>query len=115
MWLGATETAFGALIAIVLERLFGVQPTAVSAPPATPPHVQLTTISARPTSQDMQPTPDTAKEELKKGSGRSFAAKIFLTYASEDKTTAESIAFSLRQRHHVAFLDRDDLPPGRKL
>jgi hypothetical protein len=28
MWLGASETAFGALIGIVFDRLFGVQPTA---------------------------------------------------------------------------------------
>ena len=35
MWLGASETAFGALIGIVFERLFGVQPSGTSAP-ATP-------------------------------------------------------------------------------
>ena len=39
--------------------------------------------------------------------------KIFLTYASEDKATAEPIAFSLRDRGHIVFLDRDDLPPGK--
>jgi hypothetical protein len=44
--------------------------------------------------------------------GWSFAMKIFLSYASEDKATAESIAFSLRDRGHAVFLDRDDLPPG---
>jgi hypothetical protein len=44
--------------------------------------------------------------------GSPFAMKIFLTYASEDKATAESIAFSLRDRGHTVFLDRDDLPPG---
>jgi hypothetical protein len=38
--------------------------------------------------------------------------KIFLSYASEDKGTAESIAFSLRSRNYKAFLDRDDLLPG---
>lgn len=38
--------------------------------------------------------------------------KIFLSYASEQKDHAERIAFSLRQRVHVVFLDRDDLPPG---
>jgi len=38
--------------------------------------------------------------------------KIFITYASEDKPTAESIAFSLRSRGYKVFLDRDDLPPG---
>ncbi len=39
MWLGAAESAFGALIAIVFERLFGVQPaTSVPRPPnPTPP------------------------------------------------------------------------------
>jgi hypothetical protein len=31
MWLGAAETGFGALIAIVFDRLFGVQPTATIA------------------------------------------------------------------------------------
>ena len=30
MWLGAAETAFGALIGIVFERLFGVQPAATT-------------------------------------------------------------------------------------
>lgn len=38
--------------------------------------------------------------------------RIFLSYASPDKTTAESVAFSLRGRDHKVFLDRDDLPPG---
>jgi hypothetical protein len=38
--------------------------------------------------------------------------KIFLCYASEDRATAESIAFSLRGRSHQVFFDRDDLPPG---
>jgi TIR domain/VHL beta domain len=38
--------------------------------------------------------------------------KIFLAYASPDKATAESVAFSLRGRGHKVFLDRDDLPPG---
>lgn len=38
--------------------------------------------------------------------------KIFLTYASEDKSAAESIAFSLRERGYTVFLDRDNLPPG---
>jgi hypothetical protein len=32
MWLGASETAFGALIGIVFERLFGVQPASASEP-----------------------------------------------------------------------------------
>jgi hypothetical protein len=38
--------------------------------------------------------------------------KIFLAHASEDRTTADSVAFSLRSRGHRVFLDRDDLPPG---
>jgi hypothetical protein len=37
---------------------------------------------------------------------------IFLSHASQDKGTAESIAFSLRSRGHKVFLDRDDLPAG---
>jgi hypothetical protein len=37
---------------------------------------------------------------------------IFLAYASPDKATAESVAFSLRGRGHNVFLDRDDLPSG---
>ena len=36
--------------------------------------------------------------------------KIFIAYASEDKTIAESIAFSIRARGHKVFFDRDDLP-----
>ena len=39
--------------------------------------------------------------------------KIFLTYASEQKSIAEAIAFSLRSRNFQVFLDKDDLPPGR--
>jgi hypothetical protein len=39
--------------------------------------------------------------------------KIFLCHATEDKPTAESIAFSLRSRGHKVFLDRDDLPTGK--
>jgi hypothetical protein len=38
--------------------------------------------------------------------------KIFLSYGSQDKSAAESIAFSLRSRGYTVFLDRDDLPPG---
>ncbi len=38
--------------------------------------------------------------------------RIFLSHASEDKPAAESLAFSLRNRGHKVFLDRDDLPPG---
>lgn len=39
--------------------------------------------------------------------------QIFLTYASEQKSVAESIAFSLRSRGFKVFLDKDDLPAGR--
>jgi hypothetical protein len=38
--------------------------------------------------------------------------KIFLSYASEDRSTAEAIAFSLRDRGHNVFLDRDGLQVG---
>jgi hypothetical protein len=38
--------------------------------------------------------------------------KIFLAHASEDRNIADSVAFSLRARGHIVFLDRDDLPPG---
>jgi hypothetical protein len=38
--------------------------------------------------------------------------KIFLSYASEDRPTAEAIAFSLRERGHDVFLDRDGLRVG---
>ena len=37
---------------------------------------------------------------------------VFLSHASQDKGTAESIAFSLRNRGCKVFLDRDDLPAG---
>jgi hypothetical protein len=39
--------------------------------------------------------------------------KIFLSYASDDKKIADSIALSLRSRGHKVFFDRDDLPAGR--
>jgi len=39
--------------------------------------------------------------------------RIFLSYATEQKSVAEPIAFSLRSRGHSVFLDKDDLPPGR--
>ncbi len=39
--------------------------------------------------------------------------RIFLSYASEQKVSAETIAFSLRKRGHNVFLDKDDLPPGK--
>jgi hypothetical protein len=38
--------------------------------------------------------------------------RIFMSYASEQKTAAEAIAFSLRNRGNQVFLDRDDLPEG---
>jgi TIR domain len=38
--------------------------------------------------------------------------KIFLSYAAQDKSAAETVAFSLRNRGYLVFLDRDDLPPG---
>jgi TIR domain len=38
--------------------------------------------------------------------------KFFLSHASQDKMTADSVAISLRSRGHKVFLDRDDLPPG---
>jgi hypothetical protein len=37
---------------------------------------------------------------------------IFLTYASEQRSIAEKVAFSLRSRGFNVFLDSDDLPPG---
>ena len=39
-------------------------------------------------------------------------AKIFLSYAAEDRDLAEPIAHSLRGRGHTVFFDRSDLPPG---
>jgi TIR domain len=38
--------------------------------------------------------------------------KIFLSHASRDAATSESIAFSLSSRGYKVFLDRDDLPAG---
>ncbi len=38
---------------------------------------------------------------------------IFLSHASEQKSLAEAVAFSLRNRGYKVFLDRDDLPPGK--
>lgn len=40
------------------------------------------------------------------------AVKIFLSYASEDKETAEAVVHSLHGRKHTVFFDRNDLPPG---
>jgi hypothetical protein len=39
--------------------------------------------------------------------------RIFLSYTSQDKSDAEAIAFSLRNRGYRVFLDKDDLPAGR--
>lgn len=39
--------------------------------------------------------------------------RIFVSYASEEKAIAESIAFTLRAHGHHVYLDKDDLPPGR--
>jgi TIR domain len=50
---------------------------------------------------------------LTKISALSSGTKIFLTYASDDKPIAESMAFSLRARGYTVFFDRDDLPPGQ--
>jgi hypothetical protein len=47
-----------------------------------------------------------------RSAARGLAMNIFLAHASEDKETAESIAYSLRSRRHKVFLDQDDLPPG---
>lgn len=38
--------------------------------------------------------------------------KIFVSYPSERRPQAESIAFALRDAGHTVFLDKDDLPPG---
>ena len=38
--------------------------------------------------------------------------KIFLTYASEDKDTAEQVYFALVGNRHTVFFDRASLPPG---
>jgi hypothetical protein len=38
--------------------------------------------------------------------------RIFLTYASEQRSIAEQVAYSLRGRGFDVFLDKDDLPPG---
>jgi TIR domain len=39
--------------------------------------------------------------------------KIFLSHVSQDRSMAEAITFSLRDRGHKVFLDRDDLPAGQ--
>lgn len=38
--------------------------------------------------------------------------KIFLSYASEDRATAQAVALALREQGHDVFFDREDLPPG---
>ena len=38
--------------------------------------------------------------------------RIFLSYASERRAIAETIALALRNQGHRVFFDRDDLPPG---
>lgn len=40
--------------------------------------------------------------------------RIFLSYASEDRGLAESLALKLRGAGHSVFFDRDDLPPGEE-
>ncbi|HKG94048.1 MAG TPA: toll/interleukin-1 receptor domain-containing protein [Gemmatimonadaceae bacterium] len=40
--------------------------------------------------------------------------QIFLSYASEDRPTAERICYALRAQRHEVFLDRDALAPGRE-
>lgn len=37
---------------------------------------------------------------------------IFISYASEDRSTADALAVRLRTEEHEVFLDRDDLPEG---
>ena len=38
--------------------------------------------------------------------------RVFLSYAGEDRLTAERIAHSIRARKHDVFFDKHDLPPG---
>jgi formylglycine-generating enzyme required for sulfatase activity len=40
--------------------------------------------------------------------------RVFLSYASEDRTQAEAISLSLRGQGHTVFFDRTDLPPGEE-
>jgi TIR domain len=40
--------------------------------------------------------------------------KIFLSYASEDRTFVEPICLVLRSQGHKVFFDRTDLPPGEE-
>lgn len=39
-------------------------------------------------------------------------ARVFLSYASEDRAVADDLAVALRDRGHTLFFDRDDLPAG---
>jgi len=39
--------------------------------------------------------------------------KIFISYANEDFLVAERLTLSLRERGHIVFLDKDDLPKGK--
>jgi hypothetical protein len=39
--------------------------------------------------------------------------RVFLSHASEQKTTAEQVVLSLRTRGYTVFLDRDDLPAAQ--
>jgi hypothetical protein len=38
--------------------------------------------------------------------------RIFLSYASEQRGVAETVALALRNQGHTVFFDRDDLPPA---
>lgn len=40
--------------------------------------------------------------------------KIFLSYASEDRATAQAIQLALCAQGHDVFFDREDLPPGEE-
>jgi len=40
---------------------------------------------------------------------------IFLSYASEDRDTAQAVALALRAQGHDVFFDREDLAPERRV
>ncbi|HSD60679.1 MAG TPA: SUMF1/EgtB/PvdO family nonheme iron enzyme, partial [Burkholderiales bacterium] len=40
--------------------------------------------------------------------------RIFLSYASEDRSLVEPVALALRAQRHKVFVDRDSLPPGEE-
>jgi len=40
--------------------------------------------------------------------------RVFLSYASQDRTLARSIELALREHNYDVFFDRDDLPPGEE-